>query len=310
MDYRQLDSMIDALRAQVHAANPQKGYWKELWALAGQIGAGFKGVRYETREAKDAAWKRFQELRQQANERSDASKQEMEARQKEWEKKKDRSEQALRSIEGRAAGAAPRSGLERSLDEALRVTLLLPLTIIEKVLNKVLGLREKTAFEEARDELRQCSATLKEAWQTFMDRKRELLPADKAKCHETLTRAQERLNEAWAQLKGAQDSFYTAQRAAHEERQREWERKQAAYDERAQANIDKLEANLDKARSALSRQEAHLEKLESDYSSAWNDSFKEKCSGWIDEAKDKIADIRASIERMEGWLDEQRRKLK
>ena len=201
---------------------------------------------------------------------------------------------------------------------------LLPLKVIEMVLNKLLGVREKTAFEEARDELLGCNAKLREAWRTFTDYKGDLFPADKAKCYQTLNHAQERLNEAWAQLKNSQDRFYAARRVAHEqqqrewegrhrereEKQREWERKQHDFRNRVQANIDKLEGKLANARSALSRQESHLDKLEDDYSNAWNDSFRDRCSEWIDEAKNRIADIRASIERMEGWLDEERGKLR
>ena len=298
--------MIERLRAQVHETDPYKGYWKELWALVREIGSGFKGVRYETRTERDAAWKRFQELCAEAKTKGDASKREMEARQKEWEQRKSRSEQTRTSIEGRAAGARPLSGFERAIGDMV----LLPLKMVELVIGKILGLRAKTEFEEARDELRHCGDKLKEAWRAFTDHKHELLPADKAQCFQTLNRAQERLNEAWTQLKSAQDRFYSAQRTAHQERQQEWERKQRDFRQRVQANIDKLDNNLDRARSALSRQEAHLDKLESDYSNAWSDSFKDRCSEWIDEAKDKIADIRASIDKMEGWLDEERGKLR
>lgn len=313
MNYLELNSMIDRLQAQVHSTDPQKGYWKELWSVVREVGAGFKGVRYDTKEDKDAAWRRFQELCQAAKVRGDenakemdARKREMEGRQREWEQRKNLSERTRMSIEGRAAGARPLSGFERTIGEMV----LLPLTLIEKVVGKLLGIREKTQLEEARDELHHCSAKLKEAWRTFTDHKHELLPADKALCFQTLNSAQERLNDAWSQLKGAQDAFYSARRAAHEEHQREWEAKQHDFRDRVSANIDKLEGNLAKARSALSRQESHLDKLESDYSSAWNDSFRDKCSGWIDEAKDRIADIRSSIDRMEGWLDEERAKLR
>ena len=306
MDYRELEKMIDQLRVQVHSTDPHKGYWKELWALVRQVGGGFKGARYDTREEKDAAWQRFQELCAEAKRKGDESKREMEVRQKEWEQRKSRSERARSSIEGRASGSQPLSGFERAICDMV----LAPLTIMAHVVNTLLGLREKTEFEKAREELHQCSAKMKEAWRAFSEHKRELLPADKAHCFQTLTDAQEKLNDAWTRLKHAQDQFYTARRAAHEQRQQEWEEKQRGFRERVSANIDKLEGNLAKARSALSRQESHLDKLESDYSSAWNDSFRDKCSGWIDEAKDKIADIRSSIDRMETWLEEERGKLR
>jgi hypothetical protein len=147
---------------------------------------------------------------------------------------------------------------------------LLPLTVIEKVIGNVLGLREKTQFEEAHDELRHCSAQLKDAWQTFTDHKHELLPSDKAQCFQTLSTDQERLNEAWTRLKGARGEFYEAKRAAHEQNRREWEAKRAAHEQnrceweakqqefraRVRERIQNLEEKLEKARGALSRQEA------------------------------------------------------
>jgi chromosome segregation ATPase len=313
MDYRELDSMIDRLNDQVRSTNPQRGYWKELWKLIREIGASFKHARYAQWEEKEAAWQRYQNICEQARVRGDANRKEMEERQnqmeasqRDWENRKNRSEQTRSGIEGRASGARPLSGIEQAIGDMV----LLPLRLIEKVIGAILGLREKTQFEEAREELHHCSEKLKEAWHTFSTHKHELLPADKAHCFQALSNAQERLNDAWAQLKGAQDQFYTAQRAAHEQRQRDWEAKQSDYRERIRANISKLEDKLHNARSALSRQEANLDKLQNDYSSAWNDGYRDRCSGWIDEANGKIADIRASIDRMEGWLDEERAKLR
>jgi predicted ribosome quality control (RQC) complex YloA/Tae2 family protein len=265
VDYRELDAVIDRLEKQVETTDPQKGYWKELWELVHEIGGAFKRTRYETKGEKDAAWKRFQALCDQAKQRSDQSRRATEERQREWQRRKETSDRTRARIEGRPAGARPVSGLEKSISEIV----LFPLTLIEKVLNRVLGLREKTQFEEAREELKQCSRVLKEAWETFTQNKNALLPADKAKCFQTLNQGQQRLNEAWASLKSAQDNFYAARRAQwearqreREEKQRQWEQKQREFRSQVQANIEKLEEKLDRARNALSRQEAHLDKLE------------------------------------------------
>ena len=107
MDYRDLDSLIDRLDEQVHESDPRKGYWKELWALARKIGDGFKDIRYEKREEKDEAWRRFQMLCEKARERGNANRREMNKRQSEWEQRKSKSEQTRMGIEGRAAGARP-----------------------------------------------------------------------------------------------------------------------------------------------------------------------------------------------------------
>lgn len=313
MDYHDLDSLISRLEALVHTDAPQRGYWKEVWGTIGEIGASFKDTRYQTREDKDFAWERFQKLCGLAKERGDANRKEMETRnkeftqrQQEWDHKKSRSDQMRMSIEGRTSGAKPLSGFEKAISDMV----LLPFTMIEAVIGKLLGISAKSDFEEARGELCYCSGQLKEAWRYFTDHKHELLPNDKAQCFQTLTSAQDKLNDAWSRLKNAQDAFYEQRRQAHEQHQIEWENKRNEYRVRVEARIENLEAKVDKARNALSRQHDHLDKLESQYSEAWNESFKDRCSVWIDEAKDKIRDIEASIDRMEGWLDEERTKLR
>lgn len=299
MDYRDLDSLIAQLEAMIDESDPRKGYWKELWSIAGRVGAGFKGTRYETKQAKDAAWQRFQKLCEKAKKRSEENRREMEERKREWEKKQERSEQVRSRIEGKAYGSRPMSDLERSIADLI----LLPITVAERMIGLLLGIREKSQLEEIREELKGCNEKLRAAWEIFNQNKDSLLPADKAKCYENLQKAREKLDQAWARLKEAGNQYYQAKHAA-------WQEKQQNFRERVHANIDKLEDKLDKARSALGRQEAHLEKLRGDYSNAWNDGFKDRCSAWIDEAETRIRDITASIERMEGWLDEERNKLR
>ncbi len=113
MDYHELDRLIDQLTSSVEATDPQKGYWKELWGLAGNIGAGFKGMRYPTREEKEAAWQRFQKLCDKAKARSEQNRQRVEQGNREWDDRKRKSEQARGRVESRAAGARPLSSLER-----------------------------------------------------------------------------------------------------------------------------------------------------------------------------------------------------
>jgi predicted nucleic acid-binding Zn-ribbon protein len=80
--------------------------------------------------------------------------------------------------------------------------------------------------------------------------------------------------------------------------------------ERVEANISKLEGKLESAKTALDRQETHLDKLRDDYSNAWNDKFRERCSEWIEQGEEKISDIKEHIDRLETWLDEERSKIK
>ena len=160
-----------------------------------------------------------------------------------------------------------------------------------------------------KEELQSCSAHMREAWQLFTESKSDLLPADKAHIYKLLSDAQARLDAAWAHWKDEKNRLFTLKKEAWERRQQEREEKHQHFVERVTANIEKLEAKLEGAKSALERHEAHLEKLRDDYNNAWSDNFGERCSGWIEECEEKVADIQASIERMETWLSEERAKL-
>ncbi len=288
--------MIGALRATVENDTPQKGYWKGLWSLVGEIKAGFKGVRYPTLDEKQAAWQRLDELIQQARERSEHEKEERDKRQKAWEEKVERSERARGRLESKLGGTRPIADLERMIAAAV----LAPLMLLENLLRAVLGLEQ---LDEIHEDLKSCSAAMREAWTFFNENKSDMLPADKHSAYEQLNKAQDRLNEAWARWKEAKNRF-------HEERQRQWQERQDNRRGRIEANIEKLEGKLDKAENALEKAKAHLAKLESDYDSAWNDKFKERCQEWIDEEESRIRDIEESIDRMRGWLEEQRNKLR
>jgi len=77
-----------------------------------------------------------------------------------------------------------------------------------------------------------------------------------------------------------------------------------------EANIAKLAEKLSKAKATLHRQEAHREELRDKYTNAWSESFKDRCSDWIDECENRIANIKEQIERLEGWIGEEREKLR
>ncbi|MBW2118390.1 MAG: hypothetical protein JRH09_10785 [Deltaproteobacteria bacterium] len=192
MEYQELDALISELQGMAEKALPQKGYWKELWNLVREIGTGFKGTRYPTRDDKDEAWKLFQSLVERAKVRSTENRERIKEREREFERRKNRSESARRSIEGQAAGARPLSGLERKIADIF----LLPLTLAERLLEAVLGIKAKSELEQIHDELRMCSQRLKDAWRAFSDSKDAMPPGDKAQVYQTLIKAQERLNLA------------------------------------------------------------------------------------------------------------------
>lgn len=295
MEYTDLDEMIEGLRRAVDDDAPQKGYWKSLWSQVGSIKAGFREVRYPSGAQRQAAWRKLEELIAHARDRSDRERRERERQQKAWEEKVATSDQARDRLSSKVAASTPVGELERMI----ATIVLAPLLVIERLLLDILGLEQ---LDEVHEDLKRCSAALRQAWQFFNESKSVLLPAAKHSAYEELNNAQDRLNAAW-------DRWKDAKNRAHEERRRAWQARQADRRQRIEANIEKLEAKLDKAEDALSRSRAHLAKLESDYESAWNEGFRERCQGWIREEETRMQDIEASIDKMRGWLDEERSKL-
>jgi hypothetical protein len=303
VDYRDLDRLLGDLQRSVETDRPQRGYWKELWSLVGEIRTGLRETRYPTAEDRTEARQRLDRLVSEAKTRSDREKQDRETREKAWEEKKETSQRALGRVQSKVAGATPVGELERMVG-----TLVLgPLLALESMLRSVLGLEQ---LDEVYEDLKSCSATLKQAWQIFNDSKADLLPGDKADAYRQLNEAQERLNAAWDAWRAAKGRAHDERRRQHEERQRAWDERQRDRNLRIQANIEKLEGKIEKAEDALERRRAHLSKLEDDYSSAWNDGFKDRCQQWINEEQDRIRDIEASIDRLREWLREERTKLR
>jgi hypothetical protein len=303
MEYKELDALIEQLKEAVEDNDPQKGYWKELWALAKQIGSGFKETRYPTKADKDDAWNKFQELREQASARSEEDRARIEKQKQEWEERQERSSQARSKVEGKAAQTRPLSGIEHAIGDII----LAPLLLAEAILRDILGLEQ---LDQIKEELLSCNAKMREAWELFNRHKNDLLPGDKSKTYKALIEAQERLNQAWSDWKSRNNRFYEAKQEERKRKQREYEEKHQHFVERVEANIRKLEGRLEGAKAALDRQETHLKKLRDDHDNAWNDSFRERCSGWIDECEERITSINADIGRLETWLDEEKSKIK
>lgn len=301
--YEDLSSLISRLREMVDDDNPQKGYWKEVWSLIKEISAGFKTTRFPTKQEREESWNRFQELVQEAKARGEADRARVAEQEKNWDKRKRKSDEARSEILVKTHYTRPSTGIE----QAIAAPILLPIQMVDAILRKILGLEDLDARKE---ELLSCNKAMREAWDLFGEHKADLLPADKAHIYKTLSDAQARLDAAWADYKEEGNRLWRMKQEAWERRQKEREEKHQQFVERVNANIEKLEGNLEKAKEALERHESRLEKLREDYENAWSDSFKERCSGWIDECEEKVRDIQASIERMEGWLDEERSKLR
>jgi len=301
--YENLQSLISQLCEMIGDDKPQKGYWKEVWSLIKEISAGFKATRFATKQEREEAWNLFQELVQQAKIRGEVDRARIAEQEKNWDKRRRQSDQARSKILVKAHYTRPSTGIE----QAIVGPILLPLQMVDALLRKILGLEDLDARKE---ELLSCSRSMREAWDAFTEHKADLLPGDKAQMYKTLSDAQARLDAAWADYKEGANRLWRLKQEAWELRQKQREEKHQLFVERVNANIQKLEGNLEKAKDALDRNETRLEKLRDDYDNAWSDGFKERCSEWIDQCEEKIANIQASIDRLEGWLNEERTKLR
>lgn len=303
MGYEELEVLIESLQAAVHNENPEKGYWRKLWSLVKEVRSGFKGTRFPSPEQNKAAWDKVNRLVSEAEARSEREKEERIQRERAWEARQERSMRVVNSVNSQIGQTAPISGLEHMIGSVI----LAPIMMIESMLRTILGLEQ---LDEMHEDLKNCSYHMKQAWQVFNDNKRAMLPGDKNQVYQDLVSAQERLNQAWESWKRAKNDFHERSRAEYEQRQRNKAEKHREFVRRVEANIENLEEKISKAEYALQHQRNHLENLRDQYSSAWNDSFKDRCSDWIDEAETRISDIEGSIDRMRGWIENERDKLR
>jgi predicted ribosome quality control (RQC) complex YloA/Tae2 family protein len=303
MHYDELNKLLDSLADAVANEHPQKGYWRELWGLVSRIRSGIKETRYPTAEEKQRAIERLNELVEAARRRSEEEKRRRAKIQCEWEQKIARSDRAKQDVEKKLGGTRPATDIERMIASVI----LAPLELLENALRSLLGLGQ---LDEVHEDLKICSANMKDAWRLFREREHDLLPGDKNELYRQLKDAQERLNAAWNRWKSVKNQAYEERCRAREARQRERDERHRSFVARVEANIEKLEAKIAQAEDALERQRDHLSDLQQRYRESWNDDFRERCRQWIEEAEERIRSIENSIRQWREWLDKEHDKLR
>jgi len=285
MEPSELDRRISKLNDHYHQAKSNTRGWKELWSEIKEIGANFKGVRYPSKEERNEAWERFQGIIDSVKEAQD------EERGK-WDKKADRSSQLKDQILRLGEQGRPPNSFESAIGELI----IAPFELLAEAVVDIatLGLL-RIEIDKEKVALKAYSSNLHKAWNEFKARKDEMLGKDKHEVFETLREIQDELDAAWEAWKKTNDWYYEANRSAHKGR--------------IEASIEKLESRLENLYSILSKKESHVSDLEDKRDSAWNDDFRERVQGWIEEENDKIGDIKNQISQVEDWLSEQRGKL-
>lgn len=82
--WKELDSLIERFEFIVHADRSPYFFinrnWSEVWSLATKIQEAARVTRYPTREQRQAAWERFQSLREEAQRDADAGRERLAGR--------------------------------------------------------------------------------------------------------------------------------------------------------------------------------------------------------------------------------------
>ncbi len=288
MESERLNELIDSLDGSVNSAGPFKTKWRPIWEDIKEIGAAFKETRYPTKEERQEKWQRFQALVQKV-------KKHQAEEEKKWEERSYSSKQHKNEIFACARAATPAGPLADLVNSIVS----LPALPVKAALDAILPSGE---IDEKHEELKACSEKLEQGWGLLSEYKLEMTGHDKKEAFDALKDAQENLNGAWAQWKKVKSQAWEAHKEHFQE-------KREAFKDRVRERIENLKERLEHEYSKLAKAEAHLDKLRDDRDSAWNDDFRERVEGWIEEEEERREQVKEKITRIEGWLDEERNKL-
>ncbi len=290
MDSLELESCID--RIEQYGGDTAVGHvdWKSAWSLIGQTGKAFKETRYDIREEKNAAWARYQLAIETVKSRQELYFKEKAGRHDFFKS----SEGHMYQVMALADHAKPSSGLGEFVLFLVTGGLYgIGKMILEDLLGKV---------DEERSELMRRSEYLKEAGAYLSDHKALMVGKHKQQAFEHMQPIRERLQADRQNWKQQKDEIYDEKRRQYEERQAEKEAKRIAWEDRQQewrskqgAFVASQDAWIERLEAKLEHQRAHLSELEQKRDDAWNDSFIERVSGWIDECENTISSIENDI---------------
>ena len=285
-DYKDVLRQIDRLDAMI-PSGLLPGTWdfKALWQQIRTTGAGFKGVRFPTRQQHDESWSRFQDLVQRV-------KTEQGKKRSIFEKRRQASEELrkrlIRDVLPDSSGLA---------DVILTLATGGLIIVVEQTLDALLG-----PFDKRKDELLQASRALKNAWSDFGARKSELLKDDKNTVYHALKNQQDRLDDLWAEYKAerqkACEAFHQERRQRHEE-----------WRERTLSNVQKNQERQSHLEGVLDHKRNHLDSLHDRLSDARSDNYRSKVEGWISEEQAAIRDIERKIDEIKRWVSADLAKL-
>lgn len=169
MEWQDLDGALDDFKSLIHAGEGLRFDSfdsRSVWSKAAEIQSSFPLVRYPSKAAREAAWLRFNSLRDQASTRSHAERDKRFYKSKQW--------RDLILSDGQSAYYS------------FFVDHLIPPTI------NVEGMKGM-------------GETLRQAWRKFEEHKGEMIGLHKKECFEKLREAQESQDRWWADYKEASE---------------------------------------------------------------------------------------------------------
>lgn len=275
---RQLESMLPG-----RMFGSTKTDWKAVWNQIKEIGGGFKGSRFPTKEERQAEWDKFQSLVARV-------KQMQEDERSKWDQKKRESEKLKDEIISKSYAAIPSSGSAEAILAVLTGGL-------SSVISAIMG-----PFDERKRELQYSSQALQEGWAMLHQYKDHITGQHKQEAFQALNNAKERLDMEWSRYKKERDQAYAEHRSQQAEKRAQWIHK-------VEDNISNLENKRERLNDALSKRESHLSDLYDKLSDARSDEYRSRVSDWISEEQENIQEIKRKLENVEDWLQEARDKL-
>lgn len=244
--------------------------WRPVWELCKEIQAEFRGYKgYASKEARQAAWDRFQQLRTKASRLFEVEKENFASQSQRY--KIDILSEARACYWSKSA---------------------------DFFVGAVLG-------ETTVDEMKQLQSRLQVAGRKLSENKSRMTREDKEACFEAIRDSRESHDHFWEKYK----DHMRVRREAHEQRQAEFESKRADWINRVKSNIEKNRESLRGAENALDRTRDRISELEAKIADTDSAKWQEIFSGWLEEARAKESDIEDSIGRIRGWIREGEDKL-
>lgn len=300
---RKLDSLDNSINGGFFGNNLGKEDFAELRQKMNETLEIIKQHRWPSKEIKNTAWEKFNSLRVQLKEKE--NKFYSNIREK-ITKRIDHSGELTTKILNTIEACDPDSPIEGLLDLLGKLALYATgIGFLFDFLDWLTGSKN----DKPENPLRIKSQSLKDIRKFINDNKDNITREDKLKIFSRLDAVQSDLNRAWNDYKEQKES-----------KKHDWERKQREFlsklesrlsnqisfknklegvQEKQQNYLDKLEKQLTNQQDYLKKQEDRLEDLEDKYNDAYSDSFRDKVSGWIDEAKEKISEIENNIEQLQ-----------